>query len=458
MNRHTTYKSQPITSSSKQISEDHTNLSHSQPQNLTTRESNGANNNSNNPQQQQEETTTTTTTTTRKKKKKKSRGDRKRQRYVAKLYKQGLTKTEVDNLRNQYNKNNQGQSNEQTTTISYMEEEFLVTTVDQEPVENEHTRKPQTQKRRGEKRSRGINMSMSQMSISDLSKKRQRTTTMNNINEQADITQSTTDTIQLTMDSKKPKYLQVDNEIFKKMLTQSSTEAEAYINQLLDTSEKLDFVRTYAHLLSNSSYWKFEENYWKHYHTECTTGSIWSSPLETKIVKENNLCRFKFKTEIQLNKHQKLINDRIQELENKLNQHKQKSIHTSFDMDRLLTIITAFVTQGQKKLAKEFEDKKLLLQYDVKDNRCVKRFYDMSPTQDQICLAKIIWQATREKLKAEEKVAILKQRIYTKRLPASFVLLDHSIDNMEQMLKQPIFNEDKRAELSYRRSKTIAQF
>ena len=49
-------------------------------------------------------------------------------------------------------------------------------------------------------------------------------------------------------------------------------------------------------------------------------------------------------------------------------------------------------------------------------------------------------------------------RIYTKRLPAPFALLDHSIDNMEQMLKQPVFNEDKRAELSYRRSKTIAQF
>ncbi len=55
-------------------------------------------------------------------------------------------------------------------------------------------------------------------------------------------------------------------------------------------------------------------------------------------------------------------------------------------------------------------------------------------------------------------MAILKQRIYTKRLPASFGLLDHSIDNIESMLKQPVLHRDKCATLSYRRLKIIAQF
>ena len=49
----------------------------------------------------------------------------------------------------------------------------------------------------------------------------------------------------------------------------------------------------------------------------------------------------------------------------------------------------------------------------------------------------------------EDRVAILKQRIYTKRLPASFGLLDHSIDTTEHMLAQPGLNEDKRAILSH---------
>ncbi|CAF1565624.1 unnamed protein product, partial [Rotaria sordida] len=75
-----------------------------------------------------------------------------------------------------------------------------------------------------------------------------------------------------------------------------------------------------------------------------------------------------------------------------------------------------------------------------------------------ICSAKVIWQATKDKLQAEEEVAILKQRIYTKRLPASYAILDHSIDPIENMLKQPALNKDKRATLSFRRLKTIAQF
>ena len=55
-------------------------------------------------------------------------------------------------------------------------------------------------------------------------------------------------------------------------------------------------------------------------------------------------------------------------------------------------------------------------------------------------------------------MAILKQRIYTKRLPASFGILDHSIDKTEQMLTRPVLDQDKRATLSSRRLKTIAQF
>jgi hypothetical protein len=76
----------------------------------------------------------------------------------------------------------------------------------------------------------------------------------------------------------------------------------------------------------------------------------------------------------------------------------------------------------------------------------------------QISLAQRIWQANNDRYQAEEELAILKQRIYTKRLPSSFNVLDHSIDNIEQMLIKPVFNQDKRASLASRRLKTIAQF
>ena len=70
----------------------------------------------------------------------------------------------------------------------------------------------------------------------------------------------------------------------------------------------------------------------------------------------------------------------------------------------------------------------------------------------------MIWKATNDKQQMEGYVAILKQRIYTKRLPASFNLLDHSIDNTEKLLKHPLLDKDKRTTLSSEREKTIADF
>jgi len=52
----------------------------------------------------------------------------------------------------------------------------------------------------------------------------------------------------------------------------------------------------------------------------------------------------------------------------------------------------------------------------------------------------------------------LKQRLLTKRLPQSYDLLDHSIDNIEMILGQPGFHQDKRASLAWSRQKRIAQY
>jgi hypothetical protein len=70
----------------------------------------------------------------------------------------------------------------------------------------------------------------------------------------------------------------------------------------------------------------------------------------------------------------------------------------------------------------------------------------------------VIWKATVDKQQAEEHVAVLKQRIYTKRLPASFNLLDRSIDNTEKLLAQAVLDRDKRSTLADRRQKAIAHF
>ena len=58
----------------------------------------------------------------------------------------------------------------------------------------------------------------------------------------------------------------------------------------------------------------------------------------------------------------------------------------------------------------------------------------------------------------EGYIAILKQRIYTKRLPSSFHVLDYSFERIEKMLTSPILHQDKRATLLSQCQKLIAQF
>ncbi|CAF3086307.1 unnamed protein product [Rotaria socialis] len=385
-----------------------------------------------------------------KKKKNKCRGNRKLQRYKAKLRKRGFNNEAITSLINNYNQVNQDQNVVHESTIPNINIELLV------PIDNQETsdkgniqENVRTTKRKRATKSNNITESLSQISISNIVRKRPRSKTMDNIQEQQELNETTSDW--------KPKYLKLSDQIFKQMLSKSLSDADKFV-QLLDTSEKLKYVRTYAHLLNNVFYLKLEESFWEHYKQVCISESIWSSPMLKNIAKENNLCRFKFKTQVQLEKHYQLIQKRLRTAENNLNQYKQQPIHESIDINTLSTIMTAFVRQGQHKLCAEFERKKLILQFDAIDHRLIKTFYNLNPTDDQIRSAKIIWQAAQSKLYAEEQLAILKQRIYTKRLPSSLNILDHSIDNVEYLLKQSIINRDKSATLSFRRLKTIAQF
>ena len=74
----------------------------------------------------------------------------------------------------------------------------------------------------------------------------------------------------------------------------------------------------------------------------------------------------------------------LKKAENDLNKHKQQSFDRSIDMQRLSTIISAFVRQGQHKLTADFERKKRILQFDAYDYRLIKTFYNLNPTENQV--------------------------------------------------------------------------
>lgn len=214
--------------------------------------------------------------------------------------------------------------------------------------------------------------------------KRQRSTTMGDVLEETSAHQSKS--------TYQPKYLKSSDQVFKQMLSKSIVGAESIV-QSLNTSEKLQFARTYAHLLNNVFYLKLEQDFWQYYVQVLTTEGIWSLlPFEQEIIKKNNLYRLKFKSKPQLEKYRKLISDRLQKAEFDLNQHTQQPSARSIDMQRLSTVIPAFVRQGQHKLSSDFERRKRILQFDAHDHRLIQTFYNLKPSENQVTTIRTRYQ------------------------------------------------------------------
>ena len=60
-----------------------------------------------------------------------------------------------------------------------------------------------------------------------------------------------------------------------------------------------------------------------------------------------------------------------------------------------------------------------MLKLDVDDHRLINAFYALQPNDEQIRLAKLLWQGTADQCKAEGDPAILRKRVFLKRLPTS---------------------------------------
>lgn len=70
----------------------------------------------------------------------------------------------------------------------------------------------------------------------------------------------------------------------------------------------------------------------------------------------------------------------------------------------------------------------------------------------------MIWQATFNEQKAKRKLAILKRRLQTNRLPPNYDKLDHSIDNIRAITDEPGFNQQKQNLLLNSRQNRVAQY
>ncbi|CAF1494874.1 unnamed protein product [Rotaria sordida] len=78
------------------------------------------------------------------------------------------------------------------------------------------------------------------------------------------------------------------------------------------------------------------------------------------------------------------------------------------------------VKHGQYRLNMEFKHKRAMLKLDADDHRFISAVYALKPTEEQIVLIKMYWQAIANEQKALEEVEILRKRVSLRRLPQSF--------------------------------------
>ncbi|CAF1623403.1 unnamed protein product [Adineta steineri] len=388
------------------------------------------------------------------KKKKKSRGNRKLQRFRAKLKKQGLNTETITMMINTYNDRSYQPDVENIEDLINQDinVQDLVQLNQQEVQDVLEDAVTMVTKRKREIRPTGVTTSVSQISMVQPLEKRLRSTTAPFL----DVVQSK-DKSDRSTSAVKPNYLKTSDHIFKKMLS-TALEGTEDIIRLLDTPEKLKYAREYAQLVNDFFYLRLKQDFWEDYYKILVTTRIWSMKISKQFIKENKLDQIQFVTQKNVEKYRQTTIEQLKQAGIKLNQHKQIELGQSIDLQQLSTIIPAFVRKGQHKLSVDFEYKKLLLQFDTNDYNFIQTFYNLKPSEDQIISAKMIWQATMDKQQAEQNVAILKKRLYIKRLPASYNVLDHSIDNIEKMVQNLALHQDESATILSRRQKMIGQF
>ncbi len=217
--------------------------------------------------------------------------------------------------------------------------------------------------------------SSSHITIAQPSTKRQRSTTVDNMADLQNIEESKLNNI--------PKYLQMPDTVFKKMLT-TSLEGMESIVQTLDTKEKIQHIRIYTQLVNNIFYLKLKQEFFKDYYQIVMSEGIWSLQMPKQIVNENNLRRIQFMTQDKLVTHQNALIVKLKQAEEELDRHKQVAVDRSIDIKRFSTVIPAFVRKGQRNLTHDFQRKKLLLQLDVNEHSLVQKFYELKPSEDQV--------------------------------------------------------------------------
>ena len=261
-----------------------------------------------------------------------------------------------------------------------------------------------------------------------------------------------------------PNYLIVPDSIFIRMLSEAIDHGKQIISWL-DTKEKIDFIRRMAKATNDIRYFDLQRQLWQDHYDLSLKEGLWDMEYARSYVRQHRLCRtYSFKKPIieqelmmaktELHRNLELLQKCMLELETNT-KHWQPSI----DHHILTSAINEFVQRGQKRLNKEFEYKKKMLEKNAKDHYLIRSFYSINPSQEQIRLAIKIWQTTADAFQIKQQEEILRKRISLRRLPHPInTMIDRTVEKTELQLSESMMDRDQRASLGSACSKLVTQY
>ncbi|CAF1302974.1 unnamed protein product, partial [Rotaria sordida] len=181
----------------------------------------------------------------------------------------------------------------------------------------------------------------------------------------------------------------------------------------------LQFLQQRAELMCTVLQLKIEQDYWNNIANLITIPVVvWLSEAGKDITKQNSINWDHTKTKINIQHRQKIIENKLQQAEYNLNIRLQQQscpfdceIYNKTSMDHFLNIISnvlvTLVENSLYYLHTNFEQKKILLNFDITDANLVKSFYDLNPTVEQIVIVRKIW---RDQLELCKKVIRQKKK------------------------------------------------
>ncbi len=190
-----------------------------------------------------------------------------------------------------------------------------------------------------------------------------------------------------------PTYSKFPNHQFKHLLCKAIPRYRHQINQCLTDRKLLSFIQQYAHLMCTIFQFEMEKDYWKHVINELLFVVNWLLRMSEDLTKRYSINWDCPRTEHNIRHRQRLTENKLDQANRELYLHLQQYssnwlIPDNTLIHQIMTIIsqalTVLVKNCLQKLHTSFEEKEILMQFDVYDVYLLKSFYDLNPTEEQV--------------------------------------------------------------------------